>query len=309
MRKILVVLTLVLLISGCKKEQGPAVQPGAPGQAPTAADAPLPKVTYAEIVATNITSADPLTVQHMTDTGGGTLAYRWYVDGSLVDDVTGNVLTPDRFRKGERVEVEVVPTDGTRMGAPYRTAPLVVKNSPPVASSVVLRPVPAFAGDVISADATATDRDNDTVSFEYQWLVNNSTVPAAEESYNTANLKKKDGISVTVTPYDGEDRGAPMQSSVLFLSNHNPEIVSTPASGLQNGIYTYQVIAKDPDGDPVTFSLSSAPEGMTIDPRSGLIRWEPRDVSGRVEMTVKVAADDGDGGVSYQEFTLTLEMR
>ena len=314
MRNIIIVTTMfILLMIGCKSEQAPTAQTGTAGQEPSIADASLPKVTFAEIVAIDPTSSNPLMVQYTTESGesgSGTVTFRWYVAGALVDDVAGNVLSPERFRKGDSVEAEVVPTDGTRFGTPYRTPPVTVLNTPPVVSSAVLRPVPAFAGDIITAVGTASDRDNDTVTFEYQWMVNNRTVPVEGDRFDTASLKKMDGVSVMVTPYDGEDRGAPVQSTVVFLSNHNPDIISTPASGVSSGVYTYQVVAKDPDGDPVTFSLVSAPEGMTIDQRSGLIRWEPpSDVSGRVDMTVKIAADDGDGGVSYQQFSLGLEMR
>ena len=305
--------TLIPLVGGCKKEQQPMVQPGAGVQATdAAAGAPLPKITFAEIVAVAPTSANPLTVQYATEGGAmsdGMVAYRWYDDGVVLEGVTGNVLTPDRFRKGERIEAEVIPTDGTRTGTPFRTPAVVIKNTPPVASSVVLRPVPAFVGDVIKAMGTASDRDNDTVTFEYQWMVNNSTVPNQTDSLDTSGLKKRDGISVMATPYDGEERGAPVQSSVVFLSNRNPDIVSAPSSNMQGGVYTYQVIAKDSDGDQLTYGLVTAPEGMTIDARSGLIRWEPRVGSGSVEMTVKVSVDDGDGGMAYQEFRLTLELR
>ena len=33
-------------------------------------------------------------------------------------------------------------------------------------------------------------------------------------------------------------------------------------------IYTYQVKATDPDEDKLTYSLKSAPAGMTIDPKT-----------------------------------------
>jgi hypothetical protein len=299
-------------MSGCKKEQQPVVQPGEGGQATDAAGAPLPKITFAEIISTGPPSTNPLTVQYALDggaVGDGRVVYRWYSDGVPLEGVTGNVLTPDRYRKGERIEVEVIPTDGTRMGIPFRTPSLVIKNTPPVASSVVLRPVPAFVGDVVKAMGTASDRDNDTVTFEYQWMVNNSIVPGQADSLDTSGLKKRDGISVMATPYDGEERGAPVQSTVVFLSNRNPEIISAPSSNIQGGVYTYQMAAKDADGDPLTYALVTAPDGMTIDARTGLIRWEPPTASGPVEMAVKISVDDGDGGMAFQEFRLTLELR
>src|SRR5262249_50849164 len=38
--------------------------------------------------------------------------------------------------------------------------------------------------------------------------------------------------------------------------------------------YTYPVKALDPDNDPLTYSLPIAPQGMAIDPTSGVITWD-----------------------------------
>jgi len=49
---------------------------------------------------------------------------------------------------------------------------------------------------------------------------------------------------------------------------------------------------------------------MTIDRATGLIRWEvPKQVSEKQEIVVKIAVDDGDGGVSDQEYSLILNMQ
>lgn len=308
MKHILCALLCALLVGGCSKEEAGTIQPA---QAPVAEEKPLPSVTFAEIVAINPTSSNPLTAQYSASGGApgvGRAVFRWYVDGTPVNDVSGNVLSSDRFKKGDTVEVEVAFIDGERTGVSLRSAPLTIRNSPPAVGSAALRPVPAFAGDVVSVVAEANDRDGDDVTFEYEWMVNNRTIENHGDRLETSGMKKHDGIMVMVTPADGEDRGASVQSAVLFLSNRNPEIVSTPATGVEN-IYTYQVIARDQDGDSLTYSLESAPAGMTIDARSGMVRWEAGTISGRMDTTVKIAVDDGDGGVSYQQFSLGAEMR
>ena len=59
--------------------------------------------------------------------------------------------------------------------------------------------------------------------------------------------------------------------------NGPPQITSTPATSAATGVlYTYAAQAADPDpGDILTFSLPTAPAGMTIDPSSGLVKWTP----------------------------------
>jgi len=73
-------------------------------------------------------------------------------------------------------------------------------------------------------------------------------------------------------------------------ANLPPVITSQPITAAQAGVpYSYAVLASDPNGDPITYSLSSAPSGMAIG-ASGLVNWA-RPVQGSV--TVVVRADDG----------------
>lgn len=316
MNKFATMVILVMLgahVGGCRTEQQKPNSPAASGQSIQDASVPVPRISYAEIVALNPTSENPMILQYSIAAGDNpptSVAFRWYVEGTLVDGVTGNVLEPRYFRKGDRVEGEVIPAEGANVGEPYRTPAMTVRNTPPVALAAQLNPIPVFPGDTITVAAKGTDHDNDTVTFEYQWMVNGSSAPGDQDKFSTEGLKRGDAVSVRVTPFDGEERGTPMPSEVLFLSNRHPEITSVPASSVQEGVYSYQVIAKDPDGDAVTFNLVTGPEGMTMDKRSGLVRWElPRTSSGRVEMTVKISAEDGAGGVAFQEYTLTMEMK
>ena len=59
----------------------------------------------------------------------------------------------------------------------------------------------------------------------------------------------------------------------------------------------------------VTFSLVTAPAGMTIDKNTGLIRWQPPLGEPRQQLSAKIAVADGDGGVMYQEISVDLEMK
>lgn len=67
--------------------------------------------------------------------------------------------------------------------------------------------------------------------------------------------------------------------------------------------YQSQVTAFDPDDDPLTYSLLEAPQGMTIDPDTGLIEWTPSGAqNGRYYITYKVA--DGRCGEDTRRHSL-----
>ncbi len=69
--------------------------------------------------------------------------------------------------------------------------------------------------------------------------------------------------------------------------------------------YTYTVEAIDPDGDALTYSLLTAPDGMAIDSTTGVITWNPGPAQ-LGEHTVSVQAADGRGGVDTQTYTLRV---
>jgi RHS repeat-associated protein len=75
---------------------------------------------------------------------------------------------------------------------------------------------------------------------------------------------------------------------------------------LKQGTYVYDAEAVDPDADPLTFSLSESPAGMTIDPVTGLVQWEATGLDiGEHEVTIRV--EDGRGGFDEQTFVLTVK--
>ena len=70
-------------------------------------------------------------------------------------------------------------------------------------------------------------------------------------------------------------------------------------------LFSYQVTAEDPDGDPLTFALVVGPPGMTIDPQTGLIEWLVTSKElGVYDVTVEVT--DGQGGSDSQSFQVEI---
>jgi len=89
-----------------------------------------------------------------------------------------------------------------------------------------------------------------------------------------------------------------------FLFNSSPVIESDPVTTAKEGaVYTYDVEATDPNGDTLTYSLTTSPTGMTINSNTGVITWTPA-AAGSFDVTVEVS----DGSKSEtQSFTLTVD--
>jgi hypothetical protein len=319
---LLLVLVAVAIVLSPSKETGPAgtAAQTTPGTGPAVtgtarpADNKPPMISSAVIVPDLPAADTALDIKYSaTDPEGDavTMEFRWYVDSTLVQSGPNSSLQPGPFHKGSTVYAEVVPADRYSAGTSFATSPVVIANSPPSVSTVTLGPDRAYIGTVMTANAQGSDPDGDEITYAYQWRVNGSPVgkPVRENTFDTSSLHKKDSVSVMVNFTDGAASGGPVISNSVFLQNRKPEIASTAPVALQGRVYTYAVAARDPDGDVVKYRLERFPDGMTIDPSSGQIRWElPRDImfAGRHEVKVKVTVDDGDGGTDSQEFSLIL---
>jgi len=92
-------------------------------------------------------------------------------------------------------------------------------------------------------------------------------------------------------------------------ANRAPVINSSaPTIATENEPYIYAVQASDPDaGDTLTYSLPTAPAGMTINSNTGLISWTP--ASAQIgEHPVIVLVQDQDGLQVSQSYTVKVDV-
>lgn len=94
----------------------------------------------------------------------------------------------------------------------------------------------------------------------------------------------------------------------LTIANRVPIISSTPdTTAIEDSLYTYDVEATDPDGDSLTYSLEVSPDGMGIDPITGLITWLPANEDvGDTIVVIHVSDPDTFAMQSYVLHVLTV---
>lgn len=266
-----------------------------------------PVVTSAKILDAPLSLAIPVSVQIQAEDPereAVTYQYQWYVNEAPMAGQTNPTLASDGLRRGQRISVEIVPADSVQKGQAYRTAGVLVGNTPPTVLTAVLQL--ADNGARVEAQAEGSDPDHDRIDLTYRWFQENKVIKEGEESFLlTKGLNPRVPVVVEVLPRDSEAAGKPLRSAPLLLSNHPPQIVSTPPAPPGTGGYEYLVKAVDEDGDPISFQLEQAPAGMTIDETTGRLIWAvSADQVGAVH--VKVLAKDGQGFATYQEFDLTF---
>ncbi len=103
---------------------------------------------------------------------------------------------------------------------------------------------------------------------------------------------------VTTRSFDLQVVGRPV--------NVAPVVVSTPLTSTVLGRqYQYAVAAEDADADPLAYALLDAPDGMSIHPSLGTLRWTPAaDQLGESDVSVQVT--DPDGASVIQTFKLKV---
>lgn len=233
------------------------------------------------------------------------LRYAWTLDGAAAGS-DAQEITLVQGRKGQELEVTVLASDGTSDSAPMR-ASTRLGNRRPRLDAVTLEPASGLqVGGAVKVVPEAVDPDDDELRYDVTWRVNGQ--PAGEHGLelDTKRLRRGDHIQAEVRASDGKFTTEPMTSPEIQIGNSAPRIVSRPEIKFEGNVFRYEVEAKDPDGDrSLRFSLSGAPEGMTIDRLGGEIRWQPRpDQTGKY--AIEVVVEDSQGGKDAQAFEVTV---
>ncbi|WP_081679047.1 putative Ig domain-containing protein [Methylobacter luteus] len=169
----------------------------------------------------------------------------------------------------------------------------------------------ATAGQSFSLLVDASDAEGDALTFSLSAAPAGMTINSSSGLIAWTPTAEQVGThSVTAEATDGQDSDA-----VTFTvsvdgaggggTNTAPTITAIADRTVTAGqSFSLQVQASDAEGDALTFSLSAAPNGMTIDGTSGQIAWAPTvDQVGSHSVTVQVT----DGQLSTAEsFNVTV---
>lgn len=271
-----------------------------------------PEITAASIFPENPTQKSDLGIMIQSkdpDDDPITYDYQWIKNDAEIIGETKPVLKSGTFKKGDIIQVKVIPSDGKVNGAPFFSGSVKILNSPPVIQEISIEPKTAFANNDLKVIVKGFDPDGDFIYYNFRWEKNG--VELSEENkeiLKQGNFKKGDTITVTVTPDDREVTGEPKKSVPITILNSPPAIVSSPPESIKDSQYIYQVKAHDPDHDPVTFILKSGPKGMEIDQKTGLLRWDIRKEDKGTHQ-IEIEALDSEGAKSIQRYVLTVDFK
>ena len=185
------------------------------------------------------------------------------------------------------------------------------ENSPPTIGKVT---VTAAGGtvdmlhpnrnDVLEARAETTDPEGDGVIVEWKWEVNGREIAGAlGQQLLPQQGQYKKGDTVTAIASARDTRGAKQEAvgkGQVVIRNSPPTITSAPAD-LKN----YRVVANDPDGDPLTFSLEKPVPGFALS-ADGVLTFDPKAGDAAKGQQLVIIGKDSENATSKQVITVNF---
>ena len=184
------------------------------------------------------------------------LTYVWSVNGVVQQTDGPRGGNNDNFSvtgipMGGTVSVTVTPSDATLSGTPVTVSGSII-NHPPVATVSIggnLR-----QGGQAVATVTASDADNDKVTFSYVWSVNgavqkiDANKPDATDDFDLGgSVRAGDVIAVRVVPFDGYVNGTVAIGKATVAS-------AAPAGVGASQLATVVIPPYDPSSDPYSMA-------------------------------------------------------
>lgn len=99
--------------------------------------------------------------------------YRWKINGEELSWIEGSFLSADRFKKGDRISLTVIPFDGETEGKPYHGKEFVVPNAPP---RFVTQPPSQFSSQIYTYQALAEDPDDVHLAYRLEGAPEGMTI-------------------------------------------------------------------------------------------------------------------------------------
>ena len=239
-----------------------------------------------------------------------TYSFDWNNDGvwDVVDQLTPSASHTYMDDGMYTVRVRVRDHDG---GEGTATTDVVVNDVGPVAQ--VTGDTELDEGSEGSFDAGGSSSyPDDIVSYEWDWEYDGAMFDAEENTGTTPTAShtwSDDGSYTMAVRVTDEDGSIDIAALGVVVSNVDPVITSTAVTTATEELqYEYEVEATDPGSeDTLSYSLDTAPDGMSIDGDTGLITWTPTNEQAAQSHEVVVRVTDDDEGYDTQSFSVAVE--
>ena len=232
-------------------------------------------------------------------------------DGASINPATGEIVWVPTYKQLAGNLVTVVCTD-LYGASTEQTFTVTIRgvNRPPVILSAPNAKAATEMKYVYALRANDPDGDTLTYSLTEGAAPNGMTIDPQLGLITWTPTADDAGLQTVSVRVDDGNGGVDTQIYTINVIdsalNEPPVIVSSPKTATSVGAqYDYRVIAKDPEGDAITYSYEEGPDDATFDATTGQFSWSPSE-SDIGEARVVFAAIDSYGKRGVQSYTLTV---
>lgn len=257
---------------------------------------------YNYLVLTNLDSTHVLSYSLLVAPAGMSISVDGVVNWSNISSGDADI---------HDVKIKVSLDDGSYATQSYQLSVIDfgnnISNPPNILSTP---PLSGFVDQLYSYQVSAIDPEGHDFSFTLQAAPTGMIIDSVTgllEWTPTADQLGEHAVTLRVEDIYGAYREQSYTVTVIQeQGNQAPTIKSTPSQNVTAGeTYNYQVTAIDLDYDPLTFYLVAAPLGMSIDPSTGLVTWQPQENQvGSHNVSIRVF--DDKSAFSTQTYSLQV---
>jgi VCBS repeat-containing protein len=245
-----------------------------------------------------------------SDADGDPLSYAVTIapsHGTVLVNADGSyTYTPDaNFDGADSFTVTVSDGNG---GSVLVTIPVTITpvNDVPVASAL---PPTTARNTPVDGQIIASDADGDPLTYAITSAPTNGTVtinPNGSYTY-TPNAGFVGGDSFVVTVSDGKGGTTTVTVPITIVAVNNAPVASAPpVTTAENTPVNGQIAASDPNGDPLTYAVTTVPENglVTVAPDGSYSYTPDANFAGNDSFIVTVS--DGNGGTVLVAVSITV---
>ena len=240
-------------------------------------------------------------------------SYSWSVNGGA--PIATTEILNNGFLSGDTVECSVTPNDGLIDGT-AGTISIGIGNTAPVVSSVTLTPDPAYTLNSLSAAATYSDLDNDTLTLSYTWNVGSTQVQTGtSEILASSFFSKGETVSVSVVAEDGVTTSVAQTQSIV-VSNTPPTQASislspaVPVEQVDDLLCELSGASADDDSDTITYTFAWTVDGTpytSAPSTSATSTVSASETIGGEEWICTITPNDGDADGSSTSASVIID--